>query len=155
MKEIILTQGKIALVDDEDFDYLNQFKWYYQKGYAARKKMNKHILMHRDILLYHNILKFDKQIIDHIDHNTINNKKENLRICTNSENSRNQIKNKNGTSKYKGVDWKHREKKYRARICVNYKNIHLGFFEKEKDAARAYNEAAVKYHGSFANLNVL
>lgn len=158
MKEIPLTQGKVALVDDEDFDYLNQWKWQAQKSrytyYAQRaiKLNNKRtkIMMHRLILNVHNLLK-----TDHINMNGIDNRKENLRICTASENGRNSNSHKNSSSEFKGVHWHKGIKKYVALIRINCNRTHLGCFNSEVSAARAYNEAAKKYHGEFARLNLI
>ena len=157
MKEIKLTQDKIALVDDDDFEYLNQFKWCANKlrhtFYAFRTLEKKKISMHREIMktqLENNIGK----IIDHIDGNGLNNQKYNLRTCTIAENSRNRhfVNNSSG---YLGVSILKSRKKWYAQIKGNKKNIFLGSFKDKKDAAKAYNEAAIKYHGEFARLNII
>lgn len=157
MKEIQLTQGKVALVDDEDFDYLNQFKWHASKlsgkFYAQRHAKlsnpnNIKILMHRDVM------KPKKGfVIDHVDGNTLNNQKNNLRICTHAENMRNSKIPINNTSGFKGVYWNKENEKWTAFIRFNNKRFHLGLFFELKDAAKAYNEGAIKYFGKFANLN--
>lgn len=171
MKEIKLSRGLSAQVDDDDFDYLNQFKWYAQncgngRFYAARhlKKDEglKVVLMHRVIMgLKHG----DKRCIDHINLNELCNIKSNLRICNKSENGANSKKIQNKTSIYKGV-FVYKQTRFNktenrmttkeywcASLRINYKRIHIGYFKTEKDAALAYNEAAIKYHGEFANLN--
>jgi hypothetical protein len=138
-KEIQLTQGKVALVDDEDYDYLNQWKWYVCnkrfKFYAVRNitiSNNKQTI----ISMHRVIMKPDKDmLIDHLDGNTFNNQKKNLRICTHSENMRNSKIPINNT------------------IRFNNKKNYLGSFNDPVDAARAYNAAALKYHGEFAHLN--
>lgn len=157
MKEIQLTKGKVALVDDEVFDYLNQWKWYAKKSngnyYAKRnirinKKYAGHILMHRLLM------NVEKHLyIDHIDGFSLNNQKNNLRICTHAENMRNKKLHINNTSGFKGVYWHKSTKKWMAFIKINNKQLYLGLFIDPIDAARTYNEAAVKYHGEFANLN--
>lgn len=171
MKEIQLTHGKVALVDDDMFDYLNQWKWFAIKHrntyYAARGKYNEgkreHISIHRVVM---NCIANDGKIVDHKDGNGLNNQKENLRICTSSDNSRNSKKHKKCSSKFKGVRI-FREKYIRKRdntlaiygvrwlasISTDNGRIHLGSFKTEEDAALAYNKAAIKYHGEFANLN--
>jgi len=157
MKEIFLTQNKVALVDDKDFDYLNQFKWYAErKGntyYAARKivvnGLKTSIRMHTVILNIKNGL-----ICDHIDHNGLNNQRNNIRICTNRQNSMN--KSSSGISKYLGVSPSNIDKKpWRAFIKINGKSTSLGYFKTEKDAAKIYNEAAKEHFKEFANLNIL
>jgi len=157
-KEIKLTQGKVAIVDDEDFDYLNQFKWY------ANKKYKKYYVVRnvKDIQGKHTLLSMHRFIIgntdskmhtDHINGNTLDNRKENLRICTAAENIRNQKQQINNKSGYKGVHWKKLSNKWYSEIRYKNKSIHLGCFINIMDAARAYNAAAIKYHGEFANIN--
>jgi hypothetical protein len=92
-------------------------------------------------------------VCDHIDHNTLNNTKRNLRICTKSQNATNQRPRKDGSSKYKGVCWHKRDKKWQARIHHNNRNLHLGSFNSQRAAALAYDSAARKYHKEFACLN--
>jgi hypothetical protein len=158
MKEIPLTQGKVALVDDEDFEELNRFKWYARrddrrgKYYAQRKvgPCSPIILMHRVI-----IKTLDGLITDHKDGNGLNNQKTNLRKCTEAENSFNKILMKNNTSGYKGVDFNKASNKFRARIAAFGRKICVGYFNNKTDAAIAYNQAAIKYHGEFARLNII
>jgi hypothetical protein len=156
MKEIQLTKGFVTLVDDEDFNYLNQFKWFVFKKsltyYATRESKGEKILMHRIIAK----TPYNLQT-DHIDRNGLNNQKYNLRICTHGQNQINRAKW--GRGKYKGVGTIRRicNKKvyiyFQAYINHEKRSIYLGCFRTEIDAARAYNEAAKKYHGEFANLN--
>jgi hypothetical protein len=91
--------------------------------------------------------------IDHIDGNPSNNKLENLRLANQKENSRNSKKPKNNTSGYKGVHWNKEKEKWQARVMINTITKHIGYFEDLIEAAKAYNEAALKYHGEFAKLN--
>jgi hypothetical protein len=158
MKKIPLTQGKFALVDDEDYEDLIQFKWYAlccrNTFYAARKiwvdKKQIMELMHRRIL----DLKFgDGKYTDHVNHNELDNRQKNLRICTNRENLCNRPKQHNNTSGYKGVSWHKRNKKWQAYTYVDSRKKHLGLFKSKIKAAQVYNEAAIKYHGKFACLN--
>jgi len=158
MKEIQLTRGKAALVDDEDYEYLNQWKWYacICDGiyYARRTSNKKKIFMHRQLL------NAEKGIeIDHMDHNGLNNQRANLRSCTSSQNKRN--KSPLGRSKYLGVEVNCKKSKsgdkvyyyFCARICDNYKKQYIGSFKTEEEAARAYDKKAKEIHGEFANLN--
>lgn len=91
--------------------------------------------------------------IDHENHDTLDNRRSNLRLCSHSENQRNRNVGTRGTSVYKGVWWNTQKKKFLARIRVNNEAVYLGAFKTELDAARAYNQAACMYHGEFAKLN--
>jgi hypothetical protein len=158
MKEIPLTQGKVALVDDEDYEWLSQWKWLYVRstndlGYAARSQWlgngkYKTIFMHRAIL---GAQKGHK--VDHWDVNGLNNQRHNLRLATDSQNTCNQRKHRDGKSHYKGVHWDKHAAKWRATIGWRGHWKHLGLFLNEEDAARAYNVGAREYHGEFARLN--
>lgn len=153
MKEIKLTQGYIALVDDEDFEFINQWNWYYNNGYARHvlpriNHIQPHVWMHRKIMNTP-----DELDTDHINHNGIDNRKCNLRICTHSENSHNRKPNKNNVSGYKGVLFHKRDKVWEASICVNYHQNFIGYFQSAKEAAHAYNKKAMELFGEFANVN--
>lgn len=155
MKEIQLTQGKVALVDDEDFDYLNQFKWYtnkcghgYDKFYAVRLNKHENVHMHRLIMNTP-----DGFYTDHIDGDGLNNQKNNLRICTSSQNQANKKKCKNNNCGFKGVHLDKPRNKWKATIHKNNKTIFLGRFDTPQEAAKNYDKAARKYFGEFAELN--
>ncbi len=96
----------------------------------------------------------DGMVVDHINHDGMDNRRANLRPATYSQNLYHR-KNRSGAkySKYKGVSWKKHNRKWEARIGFEKKEIHLGYFRSEIDAARAYDRAAKKYHGEFASLN--
>lgn len=149
MKEIKLTKGFVAQVDDEDYEYLNQWKWYIyidrSYRYAIRRdyKSGKRIRMHRII-----INAPDNMLVDHIDHNGLNNQRCNIRLCTNTQNQWNMKGRRNG---YKGVS----VEKYCFRASIKYKGktIHLGSFKTEIEAARAYDAKAKELFGDFAYLN--
>lgn len=156
MKKIPLTQGKYALVDDESFEYLSQWKWFAEKigrtWYASRglydpikKRHGKMLRMHR-VIMKNPI----KKLVDHKDRNGLNNQRCNLRVCTKSTNAMNyeRIKSKTG---YRGVCMT--KNKWSSGIKVNYKRINLGVFLTPELAALAYNKAAIKYHKEFAILN--
>lgn len=158
MKEIQLTQGKVALVDDADLIYLNQWKWYASKVknvyYAKRNSyengVNKNIKMHRQIL---NILDAKGIEGEHKDGNGLNNQRSNLRIATRSQNNANIPSRDKSSSKYKGVTYCKRDGNWEATITKNRVKTYLGRFEIETDAALAYNKKAVEVHGEFARLN--
>ena len=135
-----------ALVDDRDFDFLNQYNWRLgTKGYAETKINRSTIGMHRLLLDI-----TTKGIeTDHIDHNKLNNQRVNLRACTISQNQHN--RKPRGKSRFLGV--KVLKGKFNAAIFHNGKTLHLGRFDKEQDAALAYDKAAKQFHGEFANLN--
>lgn len=174
MKEIPLTQGKFALVDDEDYEYLNQFKWHakYRNNnwYAYHAKWidgkSKSTSMHSMILKING----KEKICDHIDHNGLNNQKNNLRLATYSQNSKNRTAS--GGSAYLGVNlfkgrkiWINKDgsvtekfyPRYRAFISDGIKNSLIGIFpfttDGEIEAAKAYDAKAKEIHGEFANLN--
>lgn len=156
MKEITLTQGKTALVDDSDYEYLNQFRWCVtirnKTSYAIRRKGCKPgiiIYMHREVLG----LTDPKIFVDHKDRDGLNNQRENLRVATKSQNSMNGSIRKNKTSKYRGVRLFKERGKWVSAIWVNGKLKHLGIFKSEIDAAVVYNNAAKELFGEFANLN--
>jgi hypothetical protein len=157
MKMIPLTQGKFALVDDEDFEYLNQFKWCADKigikWYCGRNIVigtnKKFIRMHRIIL---GLEIGDGKHTDHIDGNGLNNQRSNLRICTNAENRYNQ-KKKQGSSIYKCVSWNKKTMKWISKITFKGKQIYLGSFNIEEDAAKAYDKKAMELFGEFARTN--
>jgi len=159
MKEIELTQGKVAIVDDEDFEWLGQWKWYASNNkytwYARRTDYSgwKHqtIRMHRAILEYHGY-DLTGLSVDHINHNGIDNRLKNLRPATQSQNQHNQ-RPMRGICEYKGVYWDSVHNKWRVQITANHHQIHLGLFDDKKTAAKIYNRAAVKLFGEFACLN--
>ena len=155
MKEIKLTQRKVALVDDEDYETLNKFKWYAKKMvngsfYAGRRKNGKHVYLHSEIMPA-----ADGMETDHRDNDGLNCQRGNLRNCTHIQNTMNRRMSSSSTSRFKGVSWHKRDKRWQASIRVNKELKHLGYFHFLKEAALAYNEAAVKHFGEFACLNTI
>jgi hypothetical protein len=151
MKEIPLTHGIVALVDDGDFERLSQWKWHLKEsGYAVRRSYpsRKFISMHREVSKPPAELE-----VDHINGNRLDNQAKNLRNCTRAENSHNTKAHNDNATGFKGVTYLKRRKKWMARICKNYLTTYLGYFETPEAAARAYDEAARKIFGTFANLN--
>jgi hypothetical protein len=156
MKNIELTQGQVAIVDDSDFEYLNQWRWHARRSgknyYAQRNEYSdgrqRIILMHRVIMNTP-----DGMQTDHIDHNGLNNQKNNLRSCSANQNRKNRIGY--GTSSYLGVAVRRSKGNtyWIAEITDNGHRKYLGFFKDEKEAAYAYNRAAMQLHGLFAHLN--
>lgn len=153
--QIELTQGKYAIVDKEDFERVSSIKWCFNKsGYAiAHKKgsgkKGQNISMHRFIM---NTPK--GMDTDHINGNGLDNRKENLRICTHQENIQNQqIQNINKSSIYKGVSFRKDIKKWSTKLQVKNRQIVIGVFPTERSAAMAYDIWAKDLFGSFAKLN--
>jgi hypothetical protein len=142
MREIRLTQGKIALIDDEDFERVNKHIWHFNTRYAKTSIGGKITLMHVFIM--------GERGYDHRDRNGLNNQRANLRKATQKEQTRNRgiFKNKG----YKGVE-RYRDRWF-ARITVDGKLIRLGGFSTEKEAAQAYDNAAERYYGDFASFNL-
>ena len=152
VRYIPLTQGKFAIVDAEDYDWLSQYKWYASKQgtsfYACRVKGSTTVSMHREIM------KAPKGLMcDHKNHNSLDNRKSNLRLCTRAQNQYNKCAKKNCLSRYKGVILRRDCRKWSARIGFNYKRIHLGHFFDEIKAALAYDNKAIELFGEFAYLN--
>lgn len=156
MKTIPLTQGFVALVDDADFEAVSQFSWcahligrgvYVTRG--VRNADGKWVTQR-----LHQFLLPGVSRIDHRDGDGLNNQRENLRPATYKQNIRGFRHKKVGaSSKFRGVGLHKRFGKWQAFIGVDYKQIHLGFFADEVDAARAYDSAARKFFGDFASLN--
>lgn len=151
-KEIPLTKGKVAIVDDEDYPELSKYKWRYDKGYAVRTAWingkSKIIYMHRQILgLKGHIL------CDHANRNTLDNRRANLRAATKSQNASNSKVPADSKSGYKGVTWYKRTCKWRASITLHRKHMHLGYFDNIDNAVQAYNSKALELFGEFANIN--
>jgi hypothetical protein len=159
---IRMSQPRYAKVDPADYERLRKYEWFaagkrrnnssfYAQGYVTDKKTGKEklVFMHREIL------KVPKgMLVDHINHDGMNNRSANLRKATHSQNMCNRKKRSDSsTSKYKGVCWHKGKRKWEATIGFKGRNIHLGRFKSEKAAAKAYDAAARKYHGEFAETN--
>ena len=159
MKEIPLTQGQVALVPDEWFDELNKHKWHANWDSVAKTfyviRTERHPVR-RTIPMHRVILNAPPGVhVDHCDGNGLNNCPPNIRLDLERRNNQNRGIQKNNTSGFKGVFWRNDMMKWTAKIRVNYRLLHLGIFEDITDAAKAYNEAAIKYHKDFAVLNVI
>jgi len=160
MKEIQLTMGKIAVVDEEDYELLSQYKWHTCKAakrdvwYAITNIKTENGI--RRISMHRFIMKVEERgsIVDHKDGDGLNNIKNNLRCCTPSQNNANRkISRTKTTSKYLGVYHRRKTNKCIASIRVKGKSYYLGTFKDEISAAKAYDAAAKIHHGEFANLN--
>ena len=152
-KEIQLTKGAVAVVDDADYEDLMRYRWCLNaQGYAVRGYRRdgvKHqVRMHRAVVGP----ACDGFEVDHINGNKLDNRRSNLRIATRSQNAVN-IPVAPHSSIYRGVRMAKGRGMWTARICVNRKQIHLGQYKTEIEAARAYNDAAIQYFGDFARLN--
>lgn len=159
LKTLSLSQGQVAFVDDEDFPYLSQFVWYAvhdgHQYYAARNIKGSSgrwtkTKMHREILSA-----VPGAVVDHIDHNGLNNQKDNLRVCSQAENMRNRkTVNSNNSSGFIGVSLHHGTGKYQAKICKDRKQIYLGLFDSSSDAYHAYVRAAKEHFGIFVSNSI-
>lgn len=151
-RRLKLAGGRVTIVDREDYERLKNFRWYAMKThnnfYVIRHEASRLIKMHRDILRPP-----EGFYVDHINHDTLDNRRSNLPICTPAQNSYNRLPSETGTSRYKGVYWRSDVKKWCALIGFNGKHIHIGLFDYELDAAIAYDDRAVEFFGEFAALN--
>jgi hypothetical protein len=150
MKEIPLTQGKVALVDDEDYPHLSAFKWHLNAGYAARSHpwdgKRRRTFMHDQLLPAP-----PGFFTDHRNRNRLDNRRENLRISTRSQNAANRRLPRTNTSGFRGV---HRSGRgWAATITCAGKHYYLGTFDTPEEAATAYDKKALELFGEFASLN--
>jgi hypothetical protein len=161
-KQIPLTQGKFALVDDDMYDFLMQWKWNIQSaGYAVRQVRHERIIdgyiwTRIEAILMHRLVCNPPEglLVDHINRDKLDNRRENLRPCTVQQNFYNIDKRpSNRGSKYKGVRYCKDKKRYLVFVSYDSQRLRVGSFKCEIEAARAYNEAAKKYQGEFAYLN--
>jgi len=159
MRKIKLTQGKYALVDDNDYDRLIKRKWFahktkgglwYVESWKRKGDRDKTLVlyMHRTVMRYFG----RKFVIDHINNNGLDNRKLNLRKVTVRQNLLNRFGWKNSTSRYRGVGWYPTRKLWMSRISINGKLKTLGYFKKEKEAAMAYKKVALKFNKEFTSL---
>lgn len=154
MKKIPLTQGFEALIDDSDHAQVSQFNWH-----AARRRGRVYAACRMGpggsgIVFLHRFLIPGVPQVDHRDGNGLDNRRGNIRAATNQENQRGHRRNsKVASSIYRGVSWYPRYLKWRARVTVDNREVSLGYFSAEKDAAQAYDDAARKYFGEFASPN--
>lgn len=157
-KQIPLTQGQVALVDDEDFERVMQSRWQAGRRHNDMFYASRYVYLgphhYTRELLHRFILNAppDKQV-DHIDGNPLNCVRSNLRIASHGDNQHNRGKSRVNKSGYKGIFWHSIGKKWCAQIKVNRHCYHLGLFAKLEDAARAYDTAARRLHGDFAHPN--
>lgn len=151
---MLLKNGGRAIMDIDDYETLKKYPWQEDiKGRARCSIWNKELRRQKGTLMYRLIMKAPKGMdVDHINHDVHDNRRCNLRLCSEAQNSRNLV-GRGGTSRYKGVVWHKKNKRWEAGIKVNYKRIYLGSFHTEEEAALAYNEGALKYHGQYARLN--
>lgn len=149
-----LSRGKVTLIDAADFEKVGRFKWTFATaGYACRSIRRSD--NSKQMVLLHRVLMDAKpeQDIDHINHDGLDNRRSNLRLCSTSENLRNARAKRNGVSKYKGVCWDKSRSCWKSEIRITHKRKYIGRFCSEEEAAKAYDKAARFYFGEFAYLN--
>lgn len=157
MKRIPLTKGMEALVDDQDYDYLMQWKWHAAKGgkYAARDTRS-FDRAYGEIIYMHNVIATRRGLLGKVDHrnrDTLDNRRENLRSASCSENSANRGPQENNTSGYKSVTWDAARQRWKTQLKKNGRHVFQKRFDDIDDAAKAYNKAALEHFGEFAVLN--
>ncbi len=148
-------KGIFAKVSVEDYGELSKYNWFLTQGYAQRNLPRNGLKKRYRLYMHHAICMPSEGVkVDHIDGDTLNNIRGNLRLCTHTENARNR-RVSNATSRFKGVHYSTNCKRgvWCAQIRVDKKAYKLGYFEIEEKAARAYDEAALKHFGEFARLN--
>lgn len=153
-----LTQGQVTIIDETDLERVGRYRWCaYKVGkltkrYYVRTKLNGNKLTD----LHRFITGAEKgQQVDHRNHNTLDNTRANLRICSHKQNQQNRPPLKSKAGRFKGVFWRKKERAWYASIKINGVKKHLGSFEREEDAAEAYNIAASRYFGEFAYVNII
>lgn len=147
-------KGFMALIDDEDFEKISKYKWHISDVTKnGRNTMYAHTTINGNKVSMHRLIIYTRVglLVDHKNGNGLDNRKENLRICTRSQNLMNRDATRKNIYGYKGVE--SNNGRFSARIKVDGKRHYLGTFATPKEAAVAYNEGALKYHGEFAKLN--
>jgi len=158
---LVLTRGQVSIVDNDDIDKIKGYGWYanytsHNRQYQTTANISLDNGNKRKLYLSRIIMDaLDGVEVDHINHNRLDNRKSNLRLCNRRENLCNRPANSSNTSGYKGVVFHKRDKKWQASIRTKKGRIHLGYFNSAIEAATAYNQAALKYHKEFACLNDL
>lgn len=164
MREIELTKGYKALVDDEDYSAVNEYTWYvffsasniYAKTFIKlENNKRKSLFMHQLVYELSGQIASNSHHIDHKDCNGLNNCRTNIRQASYQNNQANSRKMSKSSSVYKGVSFSKTRNKWEAYIKVNKIKINLGRFSDEREAANSYNIAAMKYFGEFARINIL
>ncbi len=146
---VTTARGVEFFVDEMDYDLVRETAWTFCSGYIVRDTADGRLVLHTILAGSP-----DFEEVDHVDCNPLNCRRYNLRPCTHATNSRNKRKRATkSSSKFKGVNWSKQRARWQARITVNYKTVQVGQFATEEEAAKAYDDAALKYHGEFARLN--
>lgn len=146
--EVPLTNGKVALVDEEDFDTVSRYKW---RADEQRPGLFYAVTGHNTMM--HKLICPDYSLVDHKDGNSLNNTRVNLRSADKATNGMNRGAQVNNRSGFKGVSFYPKNQNWRAAIHRDGKQVHLGYFPTAEDAARAYDKAALVLHGAFAFFN--
>ena len=157
-RRIKLTRGKYAIVDADDFERLNQYKWHWaHPGYAKRLVSDRSGIRRRQVGVYmHRMVRTapDGMVVDHINREKLDNRKANLRVATRRQNGWNRkFKRKGGKTHYNGIRWDRNKQTWQVRLTINGRRESFGYYADEEAAAKAYDRIAKKHRGEYAVLN--
>lgn len=152
IKQIPLTQGKVAIVDADDYEHLMQWKWFAKKNMSGTFYAVTYMGNRKIVRMHWLIMGRGESMVDHINGDGLDNRKKNLRLCNWLNNCHNKKVFKNNTTGFKGIT-KRWNGKYQAQIVINYKKITIGTYLTPEDAARAYDAAAIEHYGEYAKTN--
>lgn len=153
MKKLLLRSGEHTLVDDDIYEKVNDVKWGLYVGASNMRYVGRY--SNKQMISLHRLITGAKkgQIVDHKNGDTLDNRRQNLRICTHQQNMANRKVQKNNISGYKGVGWEEKKNRYKVRVYKDGREFHVGYYLNVIEAAKAFDKATKKLHGEFARTN--